>query len=560
MVQADKACLEVDKVRRIPQKSPMVVKSVAPVNVMPRILMRLEHFLRRFGVDLTVALGLGLFALALRVPFLYEIPRWTDEVGEAVTALRIAQGGVTPLLGMVPYYGPVHADLLALVLKFYQDPLVPRAFNLVVGALTVTATFFFGLALHNRLAGVLAALLLAASSTHIVVNSHLAYGSAATPFYSTIACIFLLLARSRNSAWLLGAAGVFFSLAVQTHPVAVAMAPGLLLWFLLPRSQWSWFRRPGLYLAGLATALAYSPVIIQIALNLHVFQSSIISRSYAITTNHSLGTYLGNLQNLIVELLRMVGAHYGGASRPLLYLTDPIVLAFALLVPAACIVALRRGRSLPVFVLASSGLIVPYYLGQFEDFPYFTRYVAFMLPVIYVLVASLAVQVWESFQASPLLSHTLMRRGSRVLVCTLSLALMAVPLQRTFEYYGRQVQSESTNAPFLAMVRYIENYPEANILIDGSLREGEFPSGGNLSRAFRVWFDFDKRTREQVDIQKNVPVGICSGKRLFLIASPAAAGRLGVDCHSFRILSYEIPTRPGRGDLEYGLYQIGPSD
>lgn len=525
-----------------------------------RFYSALKACSHQYGVDLAIALGIGIIAVGLRIPYFSEIPRWTDEVGEALTALRIAQGSVTPFVGMVPYYGPVHADLLALVLRFYQDPLVPRLFNLLMGSLTAVVTYLFGRAIHNRLAGVVAGLLLATSSTHIVVNSHIAYGSDATPFFSTLACVFLLLAVSRNNAWLFGAAGVYFAFAVQTHPVAVAIAPGLVLWFLLSRSRWSWFRRPGLYLAGLATIAAYSPVIIPIALNPYRFQFSIATRSYANATEHSAEAYLGNLQNLIVEVWRMVGAQYLGASRPLLYLADPLILAFALIVPAALIVSVRRGRSLPAFVLASAGLIVPYFLKQYEDFPYFTRYVALLLPPIYVLVGSIAADVWESFRAGIWLRQPSIRKPGRLLVCLLVIAIIVLPFQRTLDYYGRQALSGSTNAPFLEIVRYLEAQQNADILLDESLREGEFPSGGNLYRSFRVWFAFDAHAFQSVDIQRQDTIGLCPGSRPLLIASASAAAKIGTGCRSIQILTYDIPTRPGRGNLRYGLYELSPAD
>jgi 4-amino-4-deoxy-L-arabinose transferase-like glycosyltransferase len=533
----------------------------------------------RHRVDAALALALFLFAVALRLPYLYLIPTWADDMNESIVALRISHGVLDPFVVMAQYTGPVHPDIVALALKFFAGPLVPRAVNFILASLTVPAVYFFGRALRNehplhnaqpltnapvlntRAIGVIAALLLATSSTHIVMNSHLAYSSATTPFFATLACLFLALAYNRKNVWWLGAAGVSFALAMQTHPVAIALAPGLLIWFFMRPQQWKWFRRPSLYLAALVTVVAYAPILYSTLSDPHGLSQSIATRTYAIETHHSLANYLGNLQNLILEVLRMVGAHYAEESRPLLYLTDPFVLAYALVVPLAVVVAIRRGRTLPVFALVSAALIIPYFNYQYGVFPYFTRYVALLLPILYILVASLSVEVWNWVATRTRSGSRAVHASAQALMGLMLVAGIAIPIQRTSRYYDDQVKLGATNAPFMKIIERVDSEPEADILIDESLRAGEFPSGGNLNRALRSWFRFQNRPFTFVNIKANqdVPSARCTDDGAFLIATTEVVAALPTSCPLVRLLEYTIPLRPGRGTLMYGLYEFGAS-
>jgi hypothetical protein len=504
-------------------------------------------------------LALFVLALGLRLPYLYLVPTWADDVNESLYALRIAQGVHNPLIGMVEYTGPIHASLLGLVLFVYQDPLVPRAFNAVLAALTIPAIYYLGSSLHNRAAGILAGLLLATASTHIVVNSHYSYSSAATPLFSTLACATLLTAQKRNSVLFLGAAGVCLALAMQTHPVAVAIAPGMVFWFWSVREHWTWFRRPALYIAGLVTFAAYAPVIFAVGKNPGGLEVAVGTRSYALQTNPSIGTYLGNLQNLVVELLRMVSAHYHGESRPLIYLTDPLALVCAVLVPAAVVAAVRHGRTLPVFVLASSALIIPYFLYQYDLFPYFTRYVAFMLPLIYVLIGSLAVESWGWVSRQRFLGTRTGQYAARIAIVVVMAALIVLPVQRTFQYYSGRVRSGATNAPFFEIMAKLDEERTVPVGIDESLLAGEFVGGGDLYTAFRNWFRFQERTFGRTALMKNPRGDMCAGGRLFVVAATSAMAKLPKECSMITVLEYNIQTRPGRPRLDYGLYEIAPN-
>ena len=66
--------------------------------------------------------------------------------------------------------------------------LTPRLIMAIMGAVTVVPTYLLGrsLAGGSSLVGLLAALLLALSPIHIVVNSHIASSNCLTPLFTTL--------------------------------------------------------------------------------------------------------------------------------------------------------------------------------------------------------------------------------------------------------------------------------------------------------------------------------------------------------------------------------------
>jgi hypothetical protein len=94
-----------------------------------------------------------------------------------------------------------------------------------------------------RIAGLLAAGLLATNGPHVVVNSHIAWSNCLTPLLTTLA--FWALLRAGEARPFLPLAGLLLGLALQTHPLVVAMLPGLALAVLLHdarslRTPWPW--------------------------------------------------------------------------------------------------------------------------------------------------------------------------------------------------------------------------------------------------------------------------------------------------------------------------------
>lgn len=530
----------------------------------------------QYRLDLLASLGLLLLALAVRAPSLYLVPRFTDEMIETDAALQIALGARN-LFASDPYLGPLLPSLLGLILHFWANPYVPRAFVMVASALTVPAAYLLGRILHGRAAGVIAALLMATSSAHIVVNSHIAYSSSLPPLLMTLSLASVILARREDSARWLVLGGAFFGLAAQTHPVSLAALPGLVTWFLLKQpfarqaSPWRWLRQPGLYAAMVTCLLVYSPVLIGLFSLRAELEFAVVSRSYALATDHSLLAYLANWQNMGVELARMLGAVFYDLGRPRNYLSQPLVFAYAVLVPLALLAALlHRGRERAVLplVLASSMALIAYFNQQYAAYPFFTRYVAYLLPILYTAVAMFGIDL--ALRARRALSHRpIVYRWAAGAAGLLALAFLAAwPLKLTFDYYAQQISTGRSNTLMLDIAERIASQPATVLYLDEELQKAEVPSGGTFYLSYWGWFRVARRPFENLrpgalaercrdDARSRAATGLTVGRApILVIATEGVANQLARACRVSLIVGAQLPTRPGFGDVTHGLYQI----
>lgn len=504
-----------------------------------------------------LALAGMLFGLALvvRAVNLYTIPRLTDEVVEWSFAFDIAQGQRDVWHGVQPYFGPLVPDLLALALLIFRSPLVPRALVCVLGALTAPAVYALGRAIGGRRVGIIAGLLMATSSTHIIVASHIAYTNSLTPLLTALMLTLFVLARKRNSGRLLVVAGFVGGLAAQTHPVVLGLAPGMLLWFFGPRAQWRWFRRPAVYCAAGVALLAYSPVLVGIVLALPQFQQSVVTRSYAFAPASSLPDYAGRMQGLLIELARMVGAVYPNLDLPRRYLIQPLVAVYALLALLALWAGLRGSRFL-LLVTTSGILLIPLFNRQYGDFPFFTRYIALLLPPVYAAAAVGLVHLWTvraRHAAAPTAVWAIRAVGALAV-----LGIAGYPLWLTADYYASQVRGGRTNTLFLEMIHQTETGRNAVVWLDDGLGAGEFASGGNLLVSFQVWLTLEGRDWRGVAL--NAPRDTrCPQHTTWLIAADDAASRFTARCGAVRVNGATIVTRPGRPELTFSLYHVPAS-
>ena len=79
-------------------------------------------------LDVLAALGLSALALAVRWPYLWSVPRFTDEVLEVGRGLAIARGQALPLTNYDSYLGAIQNYMLAalfLVVFPWAGPKLP---------------------------------------------------------------------------------------------------------------------------------------------------------------------------------------------------------------------------------------------------------------------------------------------------------------------------------------------------------------------------------------------------------------------------------------------------
>jgi 4-amino-4-deoxy-L-arabinose transferase-like glycosyltransferase len=388
-----------DQLPSAERAAPAPIEPASGVSRLRSVLTRPSLHDSRLETIVVVAALLGI-AGAARWPNLWLLPTFTDETIEVKLAYQIARGEIAPLTNVDPYIGSLWNWLLALGFwTFGLSPWLPRLFAFVAGVATVGAVWWLGREIGGRaggrIAGAVAALLMAACSTHILVNSHVAWSHATTPLWTTLGFACLVRALSGRERWLICAA-FFLGLGVQTHITAVLLLPGAGLSFLLQRpgllrTRWVMF---GVLAFAVATA------------NLLVYNAQTAGGSLrggqAVLSDYTgqdegvdAGDYLENLGRLTlattwvlsgaIEKRRFVGET----------LVQPLLLGYLVLAVGSVLWAARRGRWLPLLVSVPYLLALPLLQGKYE--PVLNgRYVMPILPLVF---ASIGLAVADALSA-----------------------------------------------------------------------------------------------------------------------------------------------------------------
>lgn len=420
--------------------------------------------------------ALVLAAWAVRWPYLWLIPRFTDETLEVLHSLAIARGEHWPLTNYDSYYGALFNYLLAGAFSLIgPDPLLPRALVWLLGGLTVVPVYLLGAELRGRTAGLIAAALLATSGAHVVVNSHIAWSNCVTPLFTTTALWLIQRALNRSSGPALAGAALCFGLALQTHPAVAALLPGVgavLLWKGRSLLQPRW-----LGLAGALFLLGYGNMVIyNLATGFESLRSAQrISAEYAQAEDPGGASALA----MLVLLARALGSAIDQRSGPVAYLLDPLVLASVGLAGLALVWEARRGQPLLALVTLSFLVLLPLFNAKFRTLVT-VRYLMPLVPLAYAAIGALLAG-WLA--GSPPGRARLRTIGSAVLVGLLAAGPM-LPLQR---YYDRLLAAGDTNERIFRLTQAIQEHrqPHEQVLVDETLG-GEQPGTGVTElRGFR---------------------------------------------------------------------------
>ena len=393
-------------------------------------------------------------ALAVRLPYLMQIPRLGDEVFEALQALRIARGEIRPVVGVNALFGPLFAYLLALCFQLFgASPFVPRALATAAAVVTVGLTYLLARhRLRNRGAAVLAAALMATTPTHILVNGHLGYSNSTTPMFTTAMILALAAGIHRRSGPLLVLGGLLAGLSLQTHLSIVPLLVGLLLWFLAQRQGRAWLRTGWPYLALVAALVAYSPVIWFNLRSGFATLSEPLAHPYAYTGEIDLARYVENLRLLIWELTWMVGGRMSLSSEPVVFLLAGVLRVGWLV--AGLVLALRRRDDLLFALLLATMAVMPAFNSLYSR-TMGTRYIAWLLPVVYTSMAALLPTILDGW-------HNRLR-GAVVGICVAVLVLF--PLAPLGMYYASHQARHRTNQDLLRFAQTIDREADASSLV-----------------------------------------------------------------------------------------------
>lgn len=412
-------------------------------------------------LDGVLALLLFFFALALRLPYITLVPPlWNTEIAEASDAAEIAWGHSLPLvLPSQPHIGPVAAYPLALVLRLIGfDPFVPRLFVAVIGALTVVAAFLLARTMGGRLGAVIAATLLATSSFHILINSHVFWTNSITPFLTTVALTALTVSlaspvagqNNRRPVWFV-LAFVLWGLALQSHPSVWTLLPGLVLALALQPSLRSNWRRAWTWVAPAAGLLAYSNIILFNLTSGFASISALRTKYYALPEEQLFWrTFPARLQEMGDELLRVVTSNL-----PEAFALEPRTFALTVWLALALVQGVRKQRSLLLYPAASAALFIAIF-NKAYNLAYVERYIMFLAPIVFVLMGLAVEDGWAWFRKQPL--PRLWMTGGSLAALGAIIVLVLFPLPALMSYVDREIQAGRSNKEYLPWVEFARQY------------------------------------------------------------------------------------------------------
>jgi mannosyltransferase len=216
---------------------------------------------RRRAVTLALPLGLGLFALALRLHNISHEPLWLDE-GYTLLFSGLPLDRLI-LVGGAHEHPPLYYSLVHVIMSLHNSYLVPRYISAIAGAASVVALYALGTRLFGRIAGASAAILLAIAPFHLWYGQDgRGYEVAGLMVLLSYLFLFDALDRPRRSTWILYAA--FTALAMYSeYSTAFVLFPQVLL---LARARERRVQR-ALLLSWAGAGLAFLPWVGMLALN-----------------------------------------------------------------------------------------------------------------------------------------------------------------------------------------------------------------------------------------------------------------------------------------------------
>ena len=358
--------------------------------------------------DLVTGAGLFLFALALRLPYLFVVPRYTNEVREVGVALTIAHGQGFPLTNFDPYMGAFFNYLLAIAYLIFGDHAhLARVFIAVFGAATAVLTYVVGKSFGGRWVGIIAGILVAANAAFVYFDGHIPYSNSITPFVATGALWLLWralrveaeprtsasraqpalsLAVVRNAPYLF-AGSLCFGLALQTHPTVIAFLPGLAAVYLTSPIGKRLLRGRRLLFAIGSAAVGYSDLI---AYNVMTGGVGILAgihqrQGYADQRALTVGVYPPALITGVETFLSALGGHYWqGDPLPGLAQSLLIVLTVATFAYGLARLMARGDRFIP-YLMVSWLLVLPVLTAYRTDLD---RYWLAALPIAGMAMAT----------------------------------------------------------------------------------------------------------------------------------------------------------------------------
>jgi glycosyltransferase involved in cell wall biosynthesis/putative flippase GtrA len=343
----------------------------------------------------------SLFTLALlfRLPWLWEFPRYIDELKEVDLAYQIFLGHAFPLHNMAHDIGALHNYILAAIFKLLGVSIYwPRLYVAVTSALTVVLIYHLGKKLGGKWVGIIAALLLTGNGMHILVT-HMAWSNCTTPFFFCLAWLALINAESKGSGLWLAISSFLWALTLQTHSSVIIFILAAIFYIMQPRfRQQAGIKNRSYAWAGLSFIIGYANMIYYNFISRGDSFYWLKYKSYALEQHPTLASYLTNLREMLIELIRSLGSTYQQQVNWGQYLADPWFSLALCLLMVGLYYAYKEKHFLPLYFMAAAFLIMPWINHRYVFF-LATRYIMPLILCALLIVALGLLRVTEDVYA-----------------------------------------------------------------------------------------------------------------------------------------------------------------
>jgi 4-amino-4-deoxy-L-arabinose transferase-like glycosyltransferase len=433
-----------------------------------------ENFLGRFFTsDWTVSVILFLLAFIIRIPYLYDVPRFIDEWREIGLSAQIARGEVWPLHNTSHDIGPFHNYVLAgLFNLFGYNVYIPRLYVAILSAATVVVTYWIARHWAGRMTALIAASILATNSMHILVT-HMAWSNDTTPFFVGLAVLVTLktIDQERRSLWAL--TGLTWAIALQTHPSVIAALLGV-IFYLTRHFGWRAFYRESHFRTAIAVFIAgYSNMIVHNILKPFDSFLWVKRKDYALNQEFSIQIYIDNILEMSSELVHSLSSTFPDGKGWLHSISLLIMFLFiiGLIDGFRRLYSFRHGGLLLAIVI-SSLLVIPILNDQYK-FYVWTRYIAYLFPLSLIAVA-IGFHSWIRLWAGGGRFRQWNKKRGTVLATAWAIILI-LPLHHFYNYADSYIQSGRDNSAEFSAVRTLQskNTAQSIIAVDKQVKQAE---------------------------------------------------------------------------------------
>jgi len=418
--------------------------------------------------EFLVLIVIVLVALFMRTYRLNEMPPgvYLDEADNGVWALQFLEAPYSPFTEQRHGNATLPFQVLGLALRvFGVEPMVLRAFAVVIGLATVVAFYFLAREMFGAPAALIGTALMAVSRWHVHFSRTGFVDNLQVPLFETLTALFLWRALQRGRRLDYVFAGLCFGLGFHTYlgyrvfPLVIGL---YLLHLAFSQRQWIRAQLPGLLIFAVATFMTLSPLALFWVQRPEIFLRRVEAASVFLDIEAE-GSYRPLVENVRKSLLMYNDegdprARHNLPHQPML---DGLSAIFFGLGLGYSLLRLRYHRYfLPVAWLLLG--LLPGILSLADSNPHSLRTLG-NVPAVFLLVSAFWDRAWATY--APLLRA----EGHRYLGLAAAGAVILCGVGNCRGYFGAQATNESVyydfDPPQTAAGEYVRGHGMDSLLL-----------------------------------------------------------------------------------------------